>query len=102
GMNLFTQYNLILRAGGFMLEDDPRLEFQRIAAAGQTADIAPLPLDGKVDMQDLAAFSSAWQGSGLTVWNTSADLAPLNAPDGAVDLADLSVLAENWLAGLLY
>ncbi|MHC5164575.1 MAG: aspartyl protease family protein, partial [Planctomycetota bacterium] len=49
GMNLFTQYNLILRAGGFMLEDDPRLEFERFSTGPVIGDIAPETRDGKVN-----------------------------------------------------
>jgi len=30
GMNLFTNFNLIVRGGGFFIEDDPTLELQRI------------------------------------------------------------------------
>ncbi len=33
GMNLFSDFNLILRGGGLMLEDDPALELQRIAVS---------------------------------------------------------------------
>jgi hypothetical protein len=29
-MNLFTQFNLIVRGGGFFTEADPTLELQRI------------------------------------------------------------------------
>ena len=32
GMNLFTEFNLIVKGGGFMLEGDPALELQRINA----------------------------------------------------------------------
>jgi len=93
GMNLFNQYNFMLRGGGFMLEDDPRLEFQRIQAI--PADIAPDPHDGMVNMIDLSAMSSAWQTT-----DSAADIAPLGSPDGTVDLQDLIVLANYWLMTL--
>ncbi|MCE5186296.1 MAG: retroviral-like aspartic protease family protein [Planctomycetaceae bacterium] len=101
GMNLFTQYNLVLRAGGFMLEDDPRLEFQRIAAGPVTGDIAPQTRDYRVDLQDFSVFSSAWMSSTSSPnWNADADLAaPL---DGTVNLPDMLVLADNWLMGVVY
>jgi len=36
GMNLFVDFNLIVRGGGLFLEDDPTLELQRVVpAAGQ-------------------------------------------------------------------
>jgi hypothetical protein len=95
GMNLFTQYNLILRAGGFMLDNDPRLEFQRIQTSPQAGDIAPEPLDGKVDLLDMSAMSAAWLSN-----NAAADIAPSNSPDGIVNIQDLTLLAENWLAGV--
>jgi hypothetical protein len=102
-MNLFTQYNLILRAGGFMLDDDPRLEFQRIQTQAQAGDIAPETRDNKVDLQDLSAFSSVWMTtSGSANWNPQADLAPAETPDGIVNFSDLMILADNWLAGVLF
>ncbi|HSW01452.1 MAG TPA: retropepsin-like aspartic protease [Sedimentisphaerales bacterium] len=36
GMNLFVDFNLILRGGGLFLEDDPRLELQRVEATTNT------------------------------------------------------------------
>ncbi len=97
GMNLFTQYNLILRGGGFMLQDDPALEFERISAGPQTGDIAPNPRDGRVDLQDMSAMSAAWLTGSAT-----ADIAPLSQPDGIVNIQDLTLLAENWLAGVSF
>ena len=35
GMNLFVDFNLIVRGGGLFLEDDPALELQRIESASQ-------------------------------------------------------------------
>lgn len=97
GMNLFTQYNLILRAGGFMLEDDPRLEFERIPTEPVTGDIAPDPVDGKVDLVDFSVFSEAWLATDIDPnWNEDADF----VPTGVIDLQDLVVLSENWLAGV--
>ncbi|MBC8378925.1 MAG: retroviral-like aspartic protease family protein [Planctomycetes bacterium] len=90
GMNLFTQYNLILRGGGMFLDDDPVLEFERIQSL--VADIAPAVRDGKVNLIDLSAMSAVW----LTA-NANADIAPLGHPDGIVDLNDLMVLADYWL-----
>ncbi|MBL7215977.1 MAG: aspartyl protease family protein [Phycisphaerae bacterium] len=93
GMNLFTEYNLMLRGGGFMLQDDPRLEFERIQSI--LADIAPEPRDGKVNMIDFSAMSAAWQTN-----NTTADIAPAGNPDGIVDLQDLIMLADYWLTDI--
>ncbi len=93
GMNLFTEYNLILRGGGLFLGEDPSLEFERIAP-NLIGDLAPDPRDGRVDLLDFAVFSAAWQSqSGQTNWNADADL----AASGRIDLADLAILAEHWL-----
>lgn len=93
GTNLFTQYNLILRAGGLFFEDDPRLEFERITSI--VADIAPDPRDKKVNLVDYSAFAAAWMTSDAT-----ADIAPLGAPDGMVDIKDLLVLIDYWLTDI--
>ncbi|MDH4201727.1 MAG: aspartyl protease family protein [Phycisphaerae bacterium] len=100
GMNLFTQYNLILRAGGFMLQDDPRLEFERIQTGPVTGDIAPEIRDGKVDLVDFSVFSRTWMAADTDGnWNADADFVPSGSSEGIIDLEDLSVLAQNWLAG---
>ena len=96
GMNLFREYNLILRGGGFFMGDDPVLEFERIAPV--TGDIAPDPVDGQVDMADFSAFSVSWLSTeGQDNWNSLADL----EADGKIDLSDLSILAGQWLAGAI-
>lgn len=93
GMNLFTEYNLILRGGGLFLGEDPSLEFQRIAPA-LPGDLAPDPRDGRVDLQDFDAFGAAWLSqTGQAGWNADADL----AASGRIDLADLAILTEHWL-----
>lgn len=101
GMNLFTEYNLILRAGGFMLEDDPRLEFERIAGDLVTGDIAPQPVDGKVDLLDYSVFSASWMATDADAnWNADADFVSTGSSEGVINLDDLSVFAQNWLNGL--
>lgn len=99
GMNLFVEHNLILRGGGFFLEDDPVLEFERISSSEPlTADIAPSGGDGRVDLQDFSVFSAAWlTTSGDAHWKPAADF----IPNGAIGLADLQVLADNWLVGAM-
>jgi len=102
GMNLFTQFNLMLRSGGLMLEDDPRLEFERISTAPQAGDIAPSPRDNKVDLRDLSVFSGAWLSDTTSPnWNPDADMAPTPG-DGIVSMPDLMVLVDNWLAGAVF
>jgi hypothetical protein len=99
GMNLFVDFNLVLRGGGMLGQDPPSLAFERIPAP-LTADIAPAEGDGVVDLLDFAAFAQAWlSSSGSPNWNASADLAPPGASDGVVDWLDLAVFAELWLEG---
>ncbi|MBN2512141.1 MAG: retroviral-like aspartic protease family protein [Sedimentisphaerales bacterium] len=102
GMNLFTQYNIVIRGGGLFLQDDPVLEFERITAP-LAGDIAPAPDgDGIVDMQDLGAYSSVWMTTSQSAnWNGDADIAPAGQPDNTVDIQDLNQLADNWLTGSL-
>jgi hypothetical protein len=99
GMNLFVDFNLVLKGGGLLLQDPPSLAFEPIPAR-IAADIAPLEGDGVVDWLDFAAFAQAWlSNSDLPNWNARADLAPPGTPDGVVDWLDLVVFAESWLAG---
>jgi predicted aspartyl protease len=101
GMNLFTEYNLIFRGGGFMLEDDPRLEFERIQIGPVIGDIAPETRDGKVDLVDYSVFSRTWMATDTDGnWNADADFVQEGPSENIIDLEDLSVFAENWLAGI--
>lgn len=102
GMNLFTEYNLILRGGGLFLQDDPMLEFKRIFSSSLAGDIAPLPDgDGAIDAQDLNTYGQLWKTTALSpAWNPRADIAPAGTPDGIIDLLDLALFAENWLHGI--
>jgi hypothetical protein len=99
GMNLFVDFNLVLRGGGLFGQDPPSLEFERIPAR-LAADIAPPQGDGAVDYRDLAALAQAWLSTSASPgWNARADIGPWEAPDGHIDLFDLAVLAEFWLVG---
>jgi len=99
GMNLFTEFNFVLRGGGLFLQDDPTLEFEPIYRI--VGDVAPEGGDGAVDFLDLATFARAWLGVGSLPpsanWNRWCDIAPLGDPDGRVDFVDFAVLAEHWL-----
>jgi predicted aspartyl protease len=97
GMNLFVNFNLVLRGGGLFLEDDPVLEFEVISSI-VSADIAPIPGDGVVDYQDLSVLADTWlSSSDTTTWDPQADIAPPLRPDGVIDFLDYAVLAEHWL-----
>lgn len=98
GMNLFTNFNLVLRGGGLFGQDPPSLayEFIRTPLVG---DIAPEDGDGVVNFLDFAVLADAWLATPESAnWNPKADMAPPGSPDGKVDFRDLIVLAEHWLA----
>ena len=97
GMNLFTNFNMVLRGGGLFGQDPPSLtyEFIRTPIVG---DIAPEGGDGIVDFLDFAIFADAWLATPASGnWNPKADLAPPENPDGKVDFRDLIVFTEDWL-----
>ena len=50
--------------------------------------------DSDVDFIDFAVLADSWRQN-----NPLADIAPLPARDGIVDMQDLDVLCDNWLAG---
>jgi hypothetical protein len=50
--------------------------------------------DCNVDFSDFALLASSWLQS-----NPSVDIAPPPAGDGIIDIKDLAVLCDNWLAG---
>ncbi len=97
GMNLFTEFNLVLRGGGLIGQDPPSLEFERIPAS-LIADIAPEEGDGIVDFLDFAVFAEAWLATPTSPnWNPKANFAPRFAPDSIIDFLDFAILAEYWL-----
>jgi hypothetical protein len=99
GMNLFVNFNLVLRGGGLLGQDPPSLEFELISQHQHLiADIAPEGGDGVVDFLDFDAFADAWLSTiDSPNWNPNADLAPPSNPDGVIDSADLIIFFENWL-----
>ena len=97
GMNLFTNFNLVLRGGGLPDYGGHSLDFAPISPR-PLGDIAPGIGDGIVDYRDIAALASAWLTTiESSQWNSAADIAPLGAPDGRIDFLDFAVMAENWL-----
>jgi hypothetical protein len=97
-MNLFTNFNLVLRGGGLPDYGGHSLDFEPIAPR-PLGDIAPGIGDGIVDLHDIAALASAWLTTiESSQWNSAADIAPIGAPDGRIDFLDFAMMAENWLA----
>ena len=97
GMNLFTNFNLVLRGGGLFGQDPPSLAYEFIQTL-LVGDIAPDSGDGVVDFRDFAAFADAWMATSDSAnWNPKADMAPPDNPDGIIDVDDLIVFAEHWL-----
>ena len=98
GMNLLTNFNLVLRGGGLPDYGGHSLDFEPIAAR-PIGDIAPGIGDGIVDLRDIAALANSWLTTPESLqWNPAADIAPPGAPDGRIDFLDFAVMAENWLA----
>jgi len=96
GMNLFVNFNLVLRGGGLFGQAPPSLEFEFIHQI-LIADIAPEGGDGIVDFQDFVAFADAWLSTPTSPnWNPNADLAPPLNPDGIINRLDLEIFADNW------
>jgi predicted aspartyl protease len=98
GMNLFVEFNFVLRGGGLFLQDDPTLEFGPIHYH-IIADIAPRVADGFVDYWDLAVFAKAWLATKeprSPNWDFRCDLAPVSYPDGKIDFLDFAVFAQYW------
>jgi hypothetical protein len=62
-----------------------------------TCPAGDLNADCLVNLADFSILASQWQDTGVL----SADLYPLPDGDGLVDLFDLAVLAENWLAAMI-
>ena len=99
GMNLFVDFNLVLRGGGLQGQDPPSLEYEIIPSV-LTGDIAPAGGDGVVDVLDLEALADAWGSTAdAPNWNPAADIAPQPVPDGIVNYLDLAAMMENWLKG---
>jgi hypothetical protein len=97
GMNLFTNFNLVLRGGGLFGQDPPSLTYEFIQMS-LIGDIAPEAGDGIIDSQDFAALAEAWLSTAESAnWNPNADLAPPDNPDGIIDINDLKVLLQHWL-----
>ena len=97
GMNLLTEFNLVLRGGGLIGQDPPSLDFERIPAQ-LIGDIAPDSGDGVVDFLDLAVLTEAWLATPTSSnWNTKANLAPRYTPDSIINFLDFAVLMEHWL-----
>jgi len=97
GMNLFVDFNFVLRGGGLFLQEDPRIELEPLGER-MIADFGPPSGDGTVDSLDLATFVKAWLATPSSGdWNPKCDIAPLSSPDGIINLFDFAVLAEYWL-----
>ncbi len=95
GMNLFINFNLVLRGGGFFTQDDPALEFEPINYA-EVVDVAPGDGDGFVDGLDLAELISHWlETASSSNWHNKYDVAPA-VRDGVINLYDIALIAHYW------
>lgn len=93
GMNLFVDFNFVLKGGGLFLQDDPSLELQYFGSS-LVVDIAPDEGDGKVDHLDLLALVNAYLATPISPqWKKKYDM----VSDGIINLLDFAVLADHWL-----
>ncbi len=100
GMNLFTEFNLVLYGGGLLGQDPPLLTYERIPPR-LTGDIAPKGGDGIVNFLDFAVLAESWLATPTSGnWNPKANLAPRYTPDSIIDILDLSEMAQRWLETL--
>ena len=101
GMNLFTEYNLVLHGGGFPGQDPPFLTYERIPPR-LIGDIAPEGGDGVVNYLDFAILAESWLTTPTSGnWNPKANLAPRYDPDSIIDFLDYTELANSWLDTLI-
>ena len=97
GMNLFTEYNLVLHGGGFIGQDPAFLTYQKIPPR-LIGDIAPEGGDGIVNFRDFAVLANAWHATPMSKsWNTKANIAPRYNPDSIIDYLDLAEMTQSWL-----
>lgn len=100
GMNLFTDFNLVLHGGGLPDYGGHELFFERIPAR-LASDIFPVSGDGIVNFRDLGAFAGAWLTTPNSQnWYPKADLAPQTQRDNVINFFDYAVFVEQWLATL--
>ncbi len=97
GMNLFVNFNFLLRGGGMLFQPQPSLDFGFIEDP-LWGDIAPSPKDKKVDFLDLAKLHGCWLSTPVSDdWDILCDIAPEGQPDGIVNLLDFALMSGNWL-----
>jgi hypothetical protein len=97
GMNLFTEYNLVLHGGGLSGQDPPFLTYQKIPPK-LIGDIAPEGGDGIVNFLDFAVLADAWHATPTSKnWNPKANIAPRYDPDSIIDYLDLVEMTQSWL-----
>jgi hypothetical protein len=99
GMNLLTEYNLVLR-GNYSA---PELRFEYTGQGNIAADIAPEGGDGAVNDLDLLKLADCWLGSfppASANWDEDCDIAPEGQPDNKIDMLDFALMAEHWMEGV--
>ncbi len=97
GMNLFVDFNLVVRGGGLFGQDDPAVDFEPILQS-LPGDIAPPGGDGVVNGLDLNRLIQSWLlTDGDPNFCSDCDLAPIASPDNRIDFDDFTVLAHNWM-----
>jgi hypothetical protein len=88
GMNLFNQYNLVLRGGGMIGMDEPWLDFEPLPNVDADYDN-----DGDVDMEDFGYLQRCFSGLGIPPEDPDCQGAGLNA-DSSVDNQDIELFID--------
>lgn len=77
-------------------------ELQNLAALRDEPYLADISNDGSVDLVDFSIFADSWMAAlGQESYNLKCDLYIDGNSKNIIDLKDLEVLAEQWLAGSL-
>lgn len=96
GMNLFGDFNLVLKGGGLFLQDDPYLSYEPIDYRA-VADIAPSEGDGVINWLDVRALNQNWLvAPNSPSWNPRYDISPHPIRDGAANMRDFAEMANYW------
>jgi phosphodiesterase/alkaline phosphatase D-like protein len=95
GIHAYSESDLLSDPNS-VLKQDPRIVSQFTVHPKRT-QIGDFDADKDVDLEDYTVFASSWLvESGQPSWNPKADMA--YPQDDMIDMLDLSVLAQNWLA----
>jgi len=101
GMNLFTQFDMLIKGGGLVSASKPFLNLKPIAPP-IVGDFAPNGGDGKVDSTDLMFISETWLSSaGDGNYQVACNLSTVGTSATKINMLDWAIFADHWLEGTL-